>query len=185
MRRQQVNFEKKNSIMDVEIVPCSVEHIEKLIEGADAFLTAYGIQAIDEYLPFAGALQYILNAMKASQIWHPWLPYLFLFHPDRALIGLGGFKFVPDSRRVVEIGYSVAPSYQNRGFATSAVRQLIAIAFASGLVDCVCAHTLAEPSASTRVLEKCGMIKVSEVIDPEDGKVWRWVHSGHCIKIKL
>ncbi len=121
-----------------------------------------------------GVLHYTLNAIQASQIWHPWLPYLFLFRPERAVVGLGGFKAVPDPQRTVEIGYSVAPSDRGRGFATSAARQLIEIAFASELVDCVCAHTLTEPSASTGVLEKCGMTKVSEVINPEDGKVWKW-----------
>lgn len=161
-------------MMDLEIVPCSVGRLEKLIEGADAFQAAYGFRVVDGYLPFEGALQYSLNMMQASQIWHPWLPYMLLFHPDQALVGLGGFKSVPDPQRIVEIGYSVAPSYQGRGFATSAARQLVEIAFASKLVKCVCAHTLAEWNASTRVLEKCGMIKVSEIIDPEDGPVWRW-----------
>jgi [ribosomal protein S5]-alanine N-acetyltransferase len=160
--------------MDIEIVPGSVEHLEKLIEGADAFLEAYGLQMVDGYMPFEGALQYILKEMQGSQLWHPWLPYLFVFCPDQALVGLGGFKSVPDARRTVEIGYSVAPSYQGRGFATSATRQLIEIAFKSRLVDCVCAHTLAERNASTRVLEKCGMTKVSETVDPDVGKIWRW-----------
>ncbi|NJM76642.1 MAG: GNAT family N-acetyltransferase [Acaryochloridaceae cyanobacterium RU_4_10] len=160
--------------MDIKIVPCSVEHLEKLIEGTDAFLKAYGLQAIDGYMPFDGALQYILNQMKGSQIWHPWLPYLFVFYPDQSLVGLGGFKSVPDSKRTVEIGYSVAPKYQNKGFATSAARQLIEVAFELKLVDCVCAHTLPEPNASTRVLEKCGITKVSQTIDPEVGNVWRW-----------
>lgn len=160
--------------MNVEIVPCSAEHLEKLIEGADAFLKAYGFQVADGYMPFEGALQYILNEMQSSQLWHPWLPYLFIFYPDQALVGLGGFKAVPNSKRTVEIGYSVAPDYQSRGFATSAVRQFIKIAFESKLVDCVCAHTLAEPNASARVLEKCGMTQVSELVDPEDGALWRW-----------
>jgi [ribosomal protein S5]-alanine N-acetyltransferase len=160
--------------MDVEIVPCSIEHLEKLIEGADAFLKAYGLQAVDGYMPFEGALQYILNQMKDSQIWHPWLPYLFVFRSDQALVGFGGFKSVPDSKRTVEIGYSVAPSYQGRGFATSVAQQFIKIAFESKLVDCVCAHTLPEHNASTRVLEKCGMIKVSKAVDPDVGNVWRW-----------
>ena len=160
--------------MNIEIVPCSVKHLEKLIEGSDAFLEAYEIQVIDGYMPFAGALQYILNQMQGSHIWHPWLPYQFLFRPDRALVGFGGFKSVPDSNRTVEIGYSVAPDYQQRGFATSAACQLIEMAFGSKLVDCVCAHTLAEPNTSTRVLEKCGMIKVSEAVDPDVGNVWRW-----------
>jgi [ribosomal protein S5]-alanine N-acetyltransferase len=160
--------------MDIEIVPCSVEHLERLIEGTEAFLDVYGLQVIDGYMPFQGALEYILNRMKGSQLWHPWLPYLFIFRPDRAVVGLGGFKSVPDPQRTVEIGYSVAPSYQNKGFATSAARQLIEIAFESKLVDRVRAHTLAAPNASTRVLEKCGMSKVSEAVDPDVGSVWKW-----------
>lgn len=162
--------------MDVEIVPCSVEHLEKLIEGESAFFEVYRFQVVDRYLPrgFRAVLQHSLNEMQAKQIWHPWLCYLFFFRPDRVIVGLGGFKSVPDDNRTVEIGYSVAPSYQNRGVATSAVKQLIEIAIASPLVDCVCAHTLAEPNASTRVLQKCGMTKVAESIDPEDGAVWKW-----------
>ena len=171
--------------MDIEIVPCSVEHLEKLIEGANAFLKVYGLRAIDGYMPFGGALQYILNQMKGSQLWHPWLPYQFLFRPDQALVGFGGFKAVPDSKRTVEIGYSVAPYYQGRGFATSATQQLIKIAFGSELVDCVCAHTLAEYNASTRVLEKCGMAKASESVDPDVGDVWRWeISAVSCLDVK-
>lgn len=160
--------------MDVELVPCSVKHIQKLIEGAEAFQATYGLHLVEGYLPFEGVLQYTLNVMQTSQIWYPWLPYLLILRPEQAVVGIGGFKSVPDSKRTVEIGYSVGPSYQGRGLATAAARQLIEIAFAYDLVDCVCAHTLAETNASTRVLAKCGMSKVSELIDPEDGKVWRW-----------
>lgn len=162
--------------MDVEIVPCSSEHIGKLIEGEDAFREAYGLQVANEYLPreFKGVLQHSQSEMKASQIWYPWLCYLFVYHAEQALVGFGGFKSVPDDRRTVEIGYSVAPQYQNRGFATCAVKQLIEIAIASPLVDRVGAHTLAEPNASTRVLKKCGMTKVAESIEEEDGAVWKW-----------
>jgi [ribosomal protein S5]-alanine N-acetyltransferase len=161
-------------MMNVEIVPCSVAHLETLLAGADTFLSTYGLRAIDGYMPFEGALQYLLAQMQGSQIWHPWLPYQFLFRPDQALVGLGGFKSVPDAKRTVEIGYAVSPSYQGRGFATAAARQLIEVAFESTLVDCVCAHTLAEPNASTRVLQKCGMTKVAETVDPDHGTVWRW-----------
>ncbi len=159
--------------MTVELASCSMAHLERLIEGGDAFLEAYGLQVVDGYLPFAGALQHMLTQMQSLQVWHPWLPYQFLFRPDQALVGLGGFKSVP-SLRTVEIGYSVAPSYQNRGFATAAASQLIQIAFGSGLVDSVCAHTLAEPNVSTIVLQKCGMIKVAEIVVPDIGNLWKW-----------
>jgi RimJ/RimL family protein N-acetyltransferase len=36
------------------------------------------------------------------------------------------------------------------------------------------AHTLPEMNASCRVLEKAGFKRLGEVIDPEDGLVWRW-----------
>lgn len=160
--------------MNVEIVPCSTGHLERLIEGADAFQQAYGLQPSDGYMPFNGALEYILNQMQTSQLGHPWLPYLFVFRPERAVVGLGGFKSVPDDRRTIEIGYSVAPTYQCKGFATSAAGQLIEIAFASKLVDCVCAHTLAENNASTRVLTKCGMTKESEIVNADERTLWRW-----------
>jgi RimJ/RimL family protein N-acetyltransferase len=36
------------------------------------------------------------------------------------------------------------------------------------------AHTLAAESASTSVLARCGFAPVAELIDPDEGPVWRW-----------
>jgi ribosomal-protein-alanine N-acetyltransferase len=74
----------------------------------------------------------------------------------------------------VEIAYGLAPAYQGRGYATEAAQELVARTFASGLVRRVIAHTLPEQNASTRVLSRCGFARVGELIDPEDGLVWRW-----------
>ena len=52
--------------------------------------------------------------------------------------------------------------------------KLIALAGGSPMVRQVIAHTLPEPNASTRVLQKAGMTFAGEVIDPDDGRVWRW-----------
>jgi RimJ/RimL family protein N-acetyltransferase len=41
-------------------------------------------------------------------------------------------------------------------------------------VRLVRAHTLPESNASTRVLTNCGFRKTAEVVDPDDGPVWRW-----------
>ncbi len=163
-------------MINVKIVPCTLKHLEKLIEGENAFTEAYKLQLADEYLPleFRGILQHTQSEMQSSQIWHPWLCYLFILNSESAIVGFGGFKSVPDNNRAVEIGYSVAPTYQNRGVATAAVKQLIEIAIASNAVDRICAHTLAEPNASTKVLQKCGMTKVAESSDEEDGAVWKW-----------
>jgi RimJ/RimL family protein N-acetyltransferase len=74
----------------------------------------------------------------------------------------------------VEISYGTVPKYEGRGHATDMARAMIGIAFASPAVRRVIAHTLPEPNASSRVLHKAGLTKTGEVIDPEDGRVWRW-----------
>ena len=67
----------------------------------------------------------------------------------------------------------------SRSNATEAAEGLASFAFGSGRVRVVRAHTLPEPNASTRVLAKCGFRYIGEVIDPEDGLVWRWEkHQG-------
>jgi RimJ/RimL family protein N-acetyltransferase len=78
---------------------------------------------------------------------------------DNLVIGLCGFAGPPDSDRLVEIAYSIAPNYQGKGYATEEATALVDYAFNSNQVKTIRAHTLAEFSPSTRVLEKCGFKK--------------------------
>lgn len=75
---------------------------------------------------------------------------------------------------MVEIAYGVDAAHRGKGYATQAADALVAYAFGSGQVQTVRAHTRPESNASTRVLGKCGFKFVDEVVDPEDGLVWRW-----------
>jgi RimJ/RimL family protein N-acetyltransferase len=89
-------------------------------------------------------------------------------------VGNGGFKGGPDADGVVEIGYEIATELWNQGYATEAVRGLIAYAFGQPSVQTVSAHTLAEPNASNAVLQKVGMRFAGAVAEPEFGSIWRW-----------
>ena len=89
-------------------------------------------------------------------------------------VGMGGFKGPPNADCMVEIAYGVNPDQQRRGYATEAAEAMTEFAFASGLVRVVRAHTLPEGNASARVLAKCGFHHLGDVVDPEDGPVWRW-----------
>jgi RimJ/RimL family protein N-acetyltransferase len=105
----------------------------------------------------------------------PWLHgFALVERASGATVGTAGFKAPPGEEGAVEIAYAVAPQHQGRGHATEAAKALTAFAFNSGRVRLVRAHTLPEPNASTRVLMKCGFRRVGEIIDPEDGLVWRW-----------
>jgi RimJ/RimL family protein N-acetyltransferase len=103
-----------------------------------------------------------------------WRAYFFVHPRGRSLVGNGGFTGDPDDSGVVEIGYEIAPEHQNRGFATEAARAMIGYAFAHEEVTAVVAHTLGETNASNAVLRKAGMSFVTEMDDPDVGKVWRW-----------
>ena len=90
------------------------------------------------------------------------------------IVGSAGFKGAPDDDGMVEIAYGVVPSRAGRGYATEAALALIHFATSDPRVRLLRAHTRAEANASTRVLRKCGFVHIGDVVDPEDGPVWRW-----------
>lgn len=128
-----------------------------------------------------------LNDEQRSQVSAEWLAllnspdvdywtlgFLIVEGQPPAVIGTCGFKGPPSADQMVEVAYSIDPEYQGRGFATEAAEALTAFAFNHDSVRVVRAHTIAPSNASTRVLIKCGFQMVGNVIDPEDGLVYRW-----------
>jgi [ribosomal protein S5]-alanine N-acetyltransferase len=114
-----------------------------------------------------------LAALHASESTDPWRHGFSMVHRETGSnVGSCAFKG-PPHEGVVEISYGVDPEHRCKGYATEAAEALTNFAFAEK-VPLVCAHTLPEPNASTHVLTKCGFRRVGEVIDPEDGLVWRW-----------
>ena len=90
------------------------------------------------------------------------------------VVGNAGFKGPPDDEGVVEIAYAIVPGSEGKGYATEATGELICFALSDPQVCIIRAHTLPTVNASTWVLTKNGFANIGEVIDPEDGLVWRW-----------
>jgi RimJ/RimL family protein N-acetyltransferase len=139
--------------------------------GDEVVAAEFGLKVIPGYLAFPEALEHMRKGL-AEGLDPNWSSHLIIDPDTGELVGLGGFKGAPVDGEV-EIGYGVAPERQGRGHATAAARWLIETAFARG-VEVVTAHTLAEFNASTTVLQRCGMKRVSELVDPNDGPIWRW-----------
>lgn len=119
-----------------------------------------------------------LARLAASGPTDPWIHGFTVVHRETGLLtGSCGFKGPPTDEGTVEIAYMINPDQQGRGYATEAAAALTAYAFTDARVRLVLAHTLPEANASTRVLTKCGFRQVGEVIDPDDGLVWRWEKS--------
>lgn len=110
---------------------------------------------------------------RQSAFEDPWVHGFNLLLPDGANVGIGSFKG-PPTEGAVEIAYAVVPQHQRRGYATAAARALVEFAFRSPEVRKVLAHTLPDGIASQRVLLKSGFTHTGEVVDPEDGLVWRF-----------
>ena len=99
-----------------------------------------------------------IDKLRAARGPDPWvLGFLAVHRESNTPIGGGGFKGEPGADGIVEIAYGIDPEFQRQGYATEAAAALVAFAF-----------------ADPRVLEKCRFTRVPDVIDPEDGLVWRF-----------
>jgi [ribosomal protein S5]-alanine N-acetyltransferase len=156
--------------MDLRVEPVRREWVVALSQGDAEFTERFGVPVERGWAVFPETLPFLLAASEDDEP-DPWGPHLF-FGPDGTLVGNGGWKGAPVDGEA-ELGYAVAPAVRGRGLATAAVGLLLARAQGRG-VRRVVAHTLAEESASTAVLRRCGFTKVSELVDPEDGAEWRW-----------
>ena len=101
----------------------------------------------------------------------PWGSYLA--EHDGTTIGTCAFKAAPDAAGTVEIAYMTFPAFEGRGHATAMASGLVEVARRGGASVAI-AHTLPEVNASNRALRRNGFAYAGEVIDPEDGLVWRW-----------
>lgn len=165
------------------LIPCEPSHLLALLESAEAFEARTGRHVADGLRDFYASedvsptwIDHLRSSTKAD----PWtLGFEIAHRADDRVIGACGFKGPPDTDGVIEIAYGIVPDYQGRGHATEAATALITFARADERVNRIRAHTLPAPNASTRVLTKCGFDFVAEVVDPEDGLVWRWERPAH------
>ncbi len=107
--------------------------------------------------------------------WHAWA----LIDPGPGhglgrLVGIGGFTGPPNDAGEAEVGYSLLPDAQGRGYATEAAHGLTLWALGDRRVVRVVALTLAgeDGAASRRVLEKAGFAGPAATDEPN---VVRWV----------
>ena len=147
---------------NLELVPMTIDEARAMV---DAMSPAEKEQLSADWLPR-------LAAGKSNDPWT--YGFSLVQRGIKTMVGKSGFKGPPTPDGVVEIAYGIFPEHQGKGYATEAAQALVSFAFNSGQVRIVRAHTLPESNASMRVLIKCGFRKIGEVIDPEDGLVWRW-----------
>lgn len=164
----------------MELRPATIGLLRAVIESDDALGESLGVSVAEGWTEFGKApFEYMLNVLTSNENQDGWVNYFPILKSENQLIGSGGFKGGPTEEGWVEIGYEIAPAFRNQGLATEFAMALIDIALNRAEVSGICAHTLAEENASCAVLRKCGFEKVCELIDEEDGPIWRWEWKGN------
>lgn len=116
-------------------------------------------------------LGYRLKDLSEHPEWQPWLGRIMVLDEDseRRAVGTIGFHAPPDADDRVEIGYSVHRPYRRRGFATEAVRALMAWAEREHGVRRFRASVSPGNDASLAVIRSFGFRQVGIQMDEEDG----------------
>lgn len=164
-------------IVTIELCAHSPQSLLALIEGEEAFQRVFGLHAAEGLRCFfvSGDVspQWLAQLREARQS-DPWtFGFAVIDHASALVVGSAGFKGPPEAG-MAEVAYGIVPAFEGKGYATEALGELVRFAFNDTRVRKLCAHTLPVHNASGRVLSKNGFTQVGEVIDPEDGRVWRW-----------
>lgn len=109
----------------------------------------------------------------AARVWESFSPASWLIVENGEVAGLCSVTRPPQDGEI-DIGYGIAPSRQNRGIASRAVRDIVVWAGADPRVRAITAETSPTNIASQRVLERAGFVRMGERVDEEDGLLISW-----------
>jgi [ribosomal protein S5]-alanine N-acetyltransferase len=164
--------------MQISLLPCDLALLELAVQNPTALEERLGARIASGWEEFASAMKVSRDKLRANSELSGWWTHLVLAGAPPMVVGVCGYTGPPTVDGVVEIAYAIAPSYQGQGIATQAAAELIRRAFGDMRVRLVCAHTMPEHNASTRVLEKLGMSFAGFANDADEGTVWRWELTG-------
>jgi ribosomal-protein-alanine N-acetyltransferase len=157
----------------LRLIPTTEGHLRAALSGNAVLAAAIGRVVPASWPPEhfdAAAIQFTLDWLRRHPADAKWGFYCIELPGEAGiagtLVGAGGFKGAPDPDGIVEIGYSVLPEFQRRGFACEAVMGWVTFAFAQPRVRVICAHTLASAAGSIGVLKKSGFKPISRGQDP-------------------
>jgi RimJ/RimL family protein N-acetyltransferase len=151
------------------------DRLEGIARGSgESFHRTYGASPGENETTVRDVVAQTLSLLKTAPRAPEWGGYLVVDQARDLVIGTCGYAHGPEADGTVEIAYYTFAAFEGRGYATAMARELIDRAVRSGTVREIVAHTLPEPNASTRILEKVGLRRAGEARDPEVGTVWRW-----------
>ena len=152
----------------LKLVPATIPVARAEVGDRTTFARLLGAAVPDNWPPetLADALHLFLEWMEAAPNATGWFGWYALAEVDGAstLVAGGGFLGPPQAG-TVQMGYSVLPQFQRKGYATELAAALVAWALGQPDVSIVAAETEWANPASVRVLEKAGFTLVGPSAD--------------------
>ena len=155
----------------LDLVPGTFEILEAELRGRAPLAKLLDIEVPESWPPplyDADAIRWMLGRLGEEPGFEAWGFRYFVLRGEAGsvAVGAGGYKGPPTDDGTVEIGYSILPEYQRRGFASEAVEGLVARAFEDSRASRVLAETLPDLSPSIGVLEKTGFKLLGDGSEP-------------------
>jgi RimJ/RimL family protein N-acetyltransferase len=138
------------------------------INDRDDFFRYRSLPEVYEYQSFmpknvAEVDDFIRNNQSNPNISNTWFQLAIIKRDEDVLIGDIGIHFLEDNAQV-EVGYTLAPSYQGKGYAIEALKAVINYLFFDLKKHRISASVDPNNTKSIRLLEKLGMRKEGHFI---------------------
>jgi [ribosomal protein S5]-alanine N-acetyltransferase len=159
---------------EICLVNLDTETLHLLQSDPDRFCTEHGVSIGNNTAILLDVVAQTTKLMTKVGGDPTWFGYLTIDKTAEKIVGTCAFKGPPGKEGSVEIAYFTFPEFESKGYATAMASALIEIAWTSPNVERIIAHTLPETNASSKILQRIGMTFVGDIMDPEDGRVWRW-----------
>lgn len=156
----------------MRLVPSTAELVRAEIHDRAAFARLLGARVPDGWPPgeAADALDWFLERLEAggpeASGWYGFYGIVLEGEPDAPVLVGGGGSLGPPVDGSAEIGYSLMPVFQNRGYATEMMAAINEWLAADPRVARITAETAVDNEPSQRVLARLGFAHVGPGREP-------------------
>ncbi|WP_186577121.1 GNAT family N-acetyltransferase [Aquibacillus kalidii] len=148
------------------IITFTVQMIEAALNGREELEKIVDYNVADEYPldVYKQFFPYKIDRFSNFPEENEW-EGIIIHNEDNCIIGDMGFKGGPDEKGEMDIGYSIVPSYQGKGYATEMAIAMVEWGLRQPDVKKITASCSDHNTASIKVLTKAGLKQIGKQDD--------------------
>ncbi|EAE5740289.1 GNAT family N-acetyltransferase [Listeria monocytogenes] len=158
------------------LINYTLEMIQATINGTEALEKASGYHVSPDWpgIDFFFYLPYVLENVKKDDRMIKWTRLVILKEENKIIGEIGG-QGNPDETGEIEIGYSIVPDYQNKGYMSEALIGMIAWLEEQPTIHRIFARSYEQNMASIQVLKHNHFVHIKEKdTEEKQGRVMMW-----------